>query len=120
MTKDEQQFSTAWDWAVPLRDGRRFSGHSPARAPGRKERACSRAPTGETAKSKGGLARFAGLMAGGMMTLKTVADSKSEERCRAEGPGATFKPTAEAAQPLPLADSRQVRLCSMKARGTTD
>jgi hypothetical protein len=28
MTKDEQQFSTASDWAIPLRDGRRFSGHS--------------------------------------------------------------------------------------------
>ena len=28
----------------------------------------------------------------GMRTLKTAADSKSEARCRAEGPGATFKP----------------------------
>jgi hypothetical protein len=29
-----------------------------------------------------------------MTALKTAADSKAEARCRAEGPGATFKPKA--------------------------
>jgi hypothetical protein len=119
MTKDEQTVFSAWDWAVPLRDGRRFSGHSPARAPGPKERACSRAPTGETAKSKDGLGRFAGLMAGGMTSLKTMADSKLGERCRAKGPGATFKPTAEAVS-LVSADSGHIRICSVRASGMTD
>jgi hypothetical protein len=28
MTEDEQWFSTAGDWAVPLLGGRRISGHS--------------------------------------------------------------------------------------------
>jgi hypothetical protein len=53
------------------------------------------------------------------VALNTLADSKSEARCRAEDPGATFKPAAEA-DSLVSADSGHLRLCSVRASEMTD